>query len=290
MRCLIINFFKFSLKKGKIMAYYLSSLGTFLGNITGLSAFFGSAQPASHPSSIELTDPWANNTKKIEEKSQKQTESPVSSSALILSSSIGSVSTSNATVVSATSISQGVLFSSIEKKLLEKIKRVYELLKAQSDVSTFQLRDGRKYSGKMENNKAHGEGSLVLPNGDIYIGAFSEGRKKGFGIYLFNKQKSYYEGMFEDDDFNGKGILLTKEKEDSFMGYEGNFENGNKSGRGKFTRERLIYDEIFVTEKKGIFGSDMFISGDLKERRITNESNNKTAENEPGFFDSCTIC
>ena len=37
------------------------------------------------------------------------------------------------------------------------------------------------YTGSWLNDKAHGHGTLILPNGSIYEGQFEENMKSGYG-------------------------------------------------------------------------------------------------------------
>lgn len=58
----------------------------------------------------------------------------------------------------------------------------------------------------MEKGVPHGEGKLIWPNGDYYIGAFRYGKRNGFGSRV-NIDGSQYEGEYLDDKPNGKGTL-----------------------------------------------------------------------------------
>ena len=46
----------------------------------------------------------------------------------------------------------------------------------------------------------------MYSNGDRYEGEFSQSKKVGIGKYFF-KNGTIYEGNFQNDSFEGKGVL-----------------------------------------------------------------------------------
>ena len=61
-----------------------------------------------------------------------------------------------------------------------------------------------------------GSGSLIVPNGERYVGEFKEGKYNGQGIEIL-PNGSKYEGEWQDGNFNGKGTY-TFSKGGSFVG------------------------------------------------------------------------
>lgn len=321
---ILIEFFLIFIgKKETSMTSYLYSVASFLGNITGLFDLSEREQPheGANPSSIELTDPWANKISQINQKSEaEKKEASASSSALISSSSVAAASTSSAASISATSIASGVLFpDSSQKKPQGQVTAVQEPLNSQSESSTYLLGDGSNYTGPTKNRKADGRGKLVFPkknsfnyesyegefqdgyffgkgtliwqSGSKYNGEFIEGRREGFGIYVFNNGRSTYEGFFRDGQFHGRGKLTIKKENGDSYSYEGNFENDLQSGRGKFVQIRHIGDRIMKTIGEGIFiKGKMEGGGTLRDEFIDNLSSNNEAENESGLFSGCSVC
>ena len=82
-------------------------------------------------------------------------------------------------------------------------------------------KDESIYMGQIsnENFKQHGNGVLVMANGDYYLGEFENGKKIGNG-----KQKSddkFYEGEFKDNLLNGSGVIHRISKHSEEILYEG---------------------------------------------------------------------
>lgn len=109
------------------------------------------------------------------------------------------------------------------------------------------------YEGNFINEKPNGKGTMDYGNGEKFVGNFKNGQEDGDGILYKNnlaknvnysngkmkiKEKSVViggniptvAGCEKGDCYNGFGIV----KFDSGNRYEGNFENGIKSGEGKF--------------------------------------------------------
>ena len=64
-------------------------------------------------------------------------------------------------------------------------------------------KDG-KYEGEIENGMAHGQGTNISPDGDIYVGKFKDGEYHGQGTFTFHDGAKYV-GEFKDGKvWNGK--------------------------------------------------------------------------------------
>ena len=111
------------------------------------------------------------------------------------------------------------------------------------------------YEGEMTNSSYNGKGKLISENKDLYIGDFIDGEKSGEGKLIFNDDETEYngkflkgnitgygnmkwksgieyEGNFNDNFFDGKGVLTDKHTGDK---YEGNFDKNFFHGKGKYT-------------------------------------------------------
>ena len=60
--------------------------------------------------------------------------------------------------------------------------------------------------------------AIYYSNGDIYVGEVIQGIKSGYGILIYDNEKSMYEGAWINNKRNGKGTQITKEGK-----YIGNF-------------------------------------------------------------------
>ena len=61
------------------------------------------------------------------------------------------------------------------------------------------------YEGQITNNKPHIYGSMIYSNGDVYVGAWSNGRKHGWGISFIRSNRKWYLQSYSNDN------LLTSE-------------------------------------------------------------------------------
>ena len=107
----------------------------------------------------------------------------------------------------------------IEKKPVVKIEKkpVVKIEKEQTGVLFRRLVNGEfrwfengnedkdgKYEGEIENGLAHGQGTNISPDGDIYVGKFKDGEYHGQGTFTFHDGAKYV-GEFKDGKvWNGK--------------------------------------------------------------------------------------
>ena len=137
-----------------------------------------------------------------------------------------------------------------------------------SDKSlTIFLEDGNTYIGTMDKGLYEGFGSLSsLDNKYLYTGEWKEGLKHGKGQLITGKIK--YSGKFENDTFNGKGILC----DEKGNVYEGDFINGKFDGYGHYKmsngdnyigqfKNGYFEGKGQITDKNGNVFSGDFIKG-----------------------------
>ena len=107
----------------------------------------------------------------------------------------------------------------VEKKPVVKIEKkpVVKIEKEQTGVLFRRLVNGEfrwfengnedkdgKYEGEIENGMAHGQGTNISPDGDIYVGKFKDGEYHGQGTFTFHDGAKYV-GEFKDGKvWNGK--------------------------------------------------------------------------------------
>ena len=119
-------------------------------------------------------------------------------------------------------------------------------------VENFELPDGSIYSGECIKINSlielKGQGQILYPNGDKYIGEFDGGNVRGYGKYLFSDGDIHY-GHFYDGIPNGIGYLNKH-----YSMCMGNFSNGllngwalrinNYDNFGWWEEGTLIKDEV----------------------------------------------
>ena len=103
-----------------------------------------------------------------------------------------------------------------------------------------------KRIGMWKNDKFTGWGREIRNNGDIYEGKFDNDKLNGKGVYKNKKNKNTYIGDFLNSNFNGKGELYTKNYH-----YQGDFINNRMNGNGRIE----IYNQ---GEFEGTFKDDQF--------------------------------
>lgn len=64
------------------------------------------------------------------------------------------------------------------------------------------------YTGELRNGEPHGNGAMVMNNGDRYEGEFRNGLFHGDGVYRWSNGDRY-EGTFRDGEMHGEGTFIT---------------------------------------------------------------------------------
>ena len=99
---------------------------------------------------------------------------------------------------------------------------------------------------------------LIQPNGDYYQGYFQNDLANGKGI-LYLKDEYKYTGLWKNNSKEGEGVevyLVTGDK------YEGNFKDNIKEGKGKYTyKDGTLYIGNFVNSKFEGEGTINWIDG-----------------------------
>jgi len=86
------------------------------------------------------------------------------------------------------------------------------------------------YRGDFHTGKKHGVGIKVMPNGDKYVGHFSEDYRHGMGAYVWGDKTQWagdrYEGEYQRDLRHGWGVFQWG----SGDRYEGPWQNDFRMG------------------------------------------------------------
>lgn len=86
---------------------------------------------------------------------------------------------------------------------------------------------------------------MTYSNGDKYEGSWVNGKKHGFGIYIYS-DKSKYEGEWANDMRNGKGTYESMEGDR----YVGEWVNDKKEGKGNFLK--ITKKKVFINTQLAI--------------------------------------
>ncbi len=100
--------------------------------------------------------------------------------------------------------------------------------------------NGNKYIGEQKLGKLHGKGKFFSQadnqfKGDTYVGEYKEGKKHGKGTYFYANGNKYV-GDYKNDYPNGHGTFLYL-ADNEFKGFthSGQYKNGKREGYGIFT-------------------------------------------------------
>lgn len=91
------------------------------------------------------------------------------------------------------------------------------------------------------------------------MGEYTDNKKNGKGRLIFS-DKSFYDGTFKNDEFDGYGIFRNKK-----YIYEGQFLSGKKNGRGKLTDfiKNYQYEGEFKDDLKNGYGIEKYSDGSI---------------------------
>ena len=101
----------------------------------------------------------------------------------------------------------------------------------------------------------------------FYSGEYLNNKKNGKGRLIFS-DKSFYEGNFKNDEFEGFGIFRTKK-----YVYEGQFSGGKKNGKGKLTNliKNYEYEGEFKNDVKDGYGTEKYFDGSIYKGQFKND-------------------
>lgn len=94
----------------------------------------------------------------------------------------------------------------------------------------------------------------MLDNGDRYTGQYLDNEFEGYGKYTYASGEIQYRGYFHKNKPHGAGSLLKLSKDSSVLPFEiynGDWENGQKHGAGKYNYMRdVFYDGNWSRNQK----------------------------------------
>lgn len=73
--------------------------------------------------------------------------------------------------------------------------------------------DGSVYQGLWDQDKMQGEKSKLIDvaTGEVYIGAFDNGKKSGTGCLYDPVMDIIFEGEFQNDKMSGEGVVFQRD-------------------------------------------------------------------------------
>jgi hypothetical protein len=122
----------------------------------------------------------------------------------------------------------------------------------------------RSYEGDYKNDRMDGSGTLTYTEG-TYTGEFSDNKRSGYGKYVFSNG-DIHEGQYLNDKRHGEGkfqfkangtiyegnlFLLTSTLNINIINSLGNYKEGRRNGKGKYTwPDGRIYNGDFKDDKR----------------------------------------
>ena len=87
------------------------------------------------------------------------------------------------------------------------------------------------YNGETVKGKAHGNGRLVLPSQDVYVGRFSSNRINGKGSLTLKREGIEIRGTWFENELDEGEVVRVRYGDGSW--YEGELRGGQREGRGE---------------------------------------------------------
>jgi hypothetical protein len=115
-------------------------------------------------------------------------------------------------------------------QFLNNLKDVYEgefVMDQKEGQGKLIFNDGRVFTGRFQKDQMR-EGKLHFQDASFYQGLLRDGKRSGFGLYVFSDQQSQYEGQWESDCMHGRGRMDWSDR----GLYNGDWEMGLQHGIG----------------------------------------------------------
>jgi hypothetical protein len=101
--------------------------------------------------------------------------------------------------------------------------------------------NGHQYEGEFRENQINGKGKFTWQNGDVYEGIMFKGKMNGFGKYTYASNGQIYIGNFVNGVKRGDGKIIYPNGKI----YEGKFVNGVPQGQGIITENGESFPVVF---------------------------------------------
>ena len=136
------------------------------------------------------------------------------------------------------------------------------------------------YEGEWRDDTPDGIGRWNYPNGDVYEGSLTKGKRNGYGKLVCKPacklvcepgcgHGDKYVGTFKDDKMHGRGTLQRYCKGEKYSTYTGDFRDNKYYGKGKIVYHfnGHEFDGDFVNNKK--HGKGTYTTGSDEKKRNT---------------------
>ena len=125
---------------------------------------------------------------------------------------------------------------------------------------------GASYKGDWRYDKRDGNGSFTYTCGDSYSGQWMRGKYHGIGKYTSSRTTAKladdYDGEWKEDRPDGVGLYRYNESGDQ---YEGAFESGLRTGKGKYTfANGNVYEGAYQFGERSGPGKFSYASGEAE--------------------------
>jgi hypothetical protein len=122
------------------------------------------------------------------------------------------------------------------------------------------------YDGEWKEDERSGNGTLMLKDGEKYVGEFRNGLYHGHGVLTFSEnnvnERANYDGDWKHDKRSGNGTLTWKDGQK----YVGEFQNDNRHGHGVLTTSvnstAIRYDGEWKEDKRSGNGTFIIENGE----------------------------
>uniref|UniRef100_A0A674E7C9 Alsin Rho guanine nucleotide exchange factor ALS2 n=1 Tax=Salmo trutta TaxID=8032 RepID=A0A674E7C9_SALTR len=141
-------------------------------------------------------------------------------------------------------------------------------------IGTYKYATGEFYEGSFQDNMRHGHGmlrsgTLNSSSPSVFIGQWVHDKKTGYGVFDDITRGEKYMGMWQDDQRQGTGVIVTQ----FGLYYEGAFNNNKMQGTGVLLSEDNTtyegeFSEDWTLNGKGVL---TMANGDYFEGSFTGE-------------------
>ena len=137
-----------------------------------------------------------------------------------------------------------------------------------------EFEDKSLYRGFVKNKTMNGKGRMSYKNGMVYQGEWKDGKAHGFGVLVDPNENSIYEGEWANDYQDGHGTMKWNSVNEGESEYIGDFKQGKKTGKGKYTQGGNVYEGDFVDGQFHGHGKYYFVEsgktyeGDFEQNKM----------------------
>lgn len=103
--------------------------------------------------------------------------------------------------------------------------------------------DGCEYNGQWDQGVKSGTGSQLYPNGDRYEGDWKENQRTGFGRFVSCQGNEVYCGLWEKDQWHGRGVSMESLKKDGKL-QEGLWDHSEEKYSAAFDLQFIEFEDF----------------------------------------------